>query len=236
MWEKYTLFEETTRVPLIIADPRYPQFHGSHYPGIVEVLDILPTIFDLLNIDRNPQLCPAGKLCPDFEGKSLAPVIRQGPKVKLDGIDFAISQLRRCPYLRNEGPQSQHPEDKWNAICTRKNKEKGSVMGYSIRNNDWRYTAWFEYSNLIHKPDLSRKLVAEELYSHVGADVSDLDIEFENLIICEFDNCIPKSKEYFNIRDKLKNDLYEFLSKNMSYNMREALTKTKIKHNSKKLK
>ena len=37
MWEKYTLFEETTRVPLIISDPRYPTHHNTHYKGVVEV-------------------------------------------------------------------------------------------------------------------------------------------------------------------------------------------------------
>ncbi len=50
MWEKYTLFEETTRVPLIIADPRYPKHWGTHYGAPVEVLDVLPTMLDLLGI------------------------------------------------------------------------------------------------------------------------------------------------------------------------------------------
>ena len=37
MWEKYTLFEETTRVPLIVSDPRYPTHWNTHYSEIVEV-------------------------------------------------------------------------------------------------------------------------------------------------------------------------------------------------------
>ncbi len=51
MWEKYTLYEETTRVPLIIADPRYPNSWGKHYKYPVETLDTIPTILDLLNIE-----------------------------------------------------------------------------------------------------------------------------------------------------------------------------------------
>ena len=53
MWEKYTLFEETTRVPLVISDPRYPAQWGYHHESPVELLDTIPTILDLLKIKRN---------------------------------------------------------------------------------------------------------------------------------------------------------------------------------------
>jgi iduronate 2-sulfatase len=230
MWEKYTLFEETTRVPLIIADPRYPEHHGTHNSRIVEVLDIIPTIIDLLNITRAPLLCPGSRLCPDFEGKSLAQAVRLGPLAEIEGIQFAISQLRRCPYLSSERPLSDHPDDKWNAICTRRNKEKGSVMGYSIRTEKWRYTAWFEFDNVEYKPDISKKVVSEELYSHIGETVADFDTEVINLIICELDQCVATSSETEAVRVELRGILLEFLAKDMNYNMRSAQQRTRKKY------
>ena len=229
MWEKYTLYEETTRCPLIIADPRYRAQWGTHYWGVVELLDIIPTLIDLVNITRIPVLCPPGRLCPDFEGKSLANVIRNGPNAKVEGINFAISQLRRCPYLRNENPGSDHPEDRWNAICNRRNKEKGSVMGYSLRSDEYRYTAWFPYNQEAMRPELGLNLIYEELYSHVNASVADIDTEVENLIFCELGVCETKP-EYVVVRDDLKRTLYDFLKNSVNYNLNEAQNRTTHKY------
>jgi len=80
MWEKNTLWEvffaravsfdsdclsltthyspqETSRVPLIIADPRYPAHHGKHFLKPVEILNLPETIYDLVGIDHvfNPE-------------------------------------------------------------------------------------------------------------------------------------------------------------------------------------
>lgn len=53
LWEKWTLFDEATRVPLIIAHPLSP-FKGQHYKEAVELVDVFPTVFDLTSapIDR----------------------------------------------------------------------------------------------------------------------------------------------------------------------------------------
>eukprot|EP01041_Mallomonas_annulata_P003383 gene3383-6712_t len=77
MWEKYTLFEETTRVPLIIADPRYPEQWGARFRDPVEILDTVPTILDLLNINITGENCPTGRRCAPWDGRSRAPAIRQ---------------------------------------------------------------------------------------------------------------------------------------------------------------
>lgn len=63
------------RVPLLISHPQSP-FQGQHYRLPVELLDIYPTVLDLLGA-RSP---PASKLYKGFrslrpEGKSLAPLI-----------------------------------------------------------------------------------------------------------------------------------------------------------------
>eukprot|EP01042_Synura_sphagnicola_P000038 gene38-38_t len=51
LWEKWTLFDESTRVPLLIHHPQSP-FQGMHYTKPVELLDIFPTINDLLGVRR----------------------------------------------------------------------------------------------------------------------------------------------------------------------------------------
>ena len=64
MWEKYTLFEPTTRVPLLISDPWHPEDHGAHFPDPLESVDILPSVLEILGITRIPVLCPRSRLCP----------------------------------------------------------------------------------------------------------------------------------------------------------------------------
>jgi hypothetical protein len=74
--EKWTLFDESTRVPLLISHPSSP-FQNQRYSHPVELIDIFPTILDLLHvIPTDP--CPNIKsmhTCRPLQGKSLAPVV-----------------------------------------------------------------------------------------------------------------------------------------------------------------
>ena len=78
--EKWSLFDESTRVPLLIHHPLSP-FKGMHYPEPVELIDIYPTLNDILGAPFNKQeVCkfssPTGiHKCVPLQGKSLAPVI-----------------------------------------------------------------------------------------------------------------------------------------------------------------
>ena len=193
----------------------------------MEVLDIVPTLLDLLDISRIPVLCPVGRLCPEFEGKSLAPAIRGSLDDDIKGIDYALSQLRRCPYAKTDRPRSDHVDDKWDAICHRRNRDKGSVMGYSIRVKNWRYTAWFQYDEKTKRPLISLPLVTEEMYSHMNERVDEFDTELENLIECGAEVCNCVNKEIEPIRSELKNEIYSILTKRTSFNVKEALNKTR---------
>lgn len=74
--EKWTLFDESTRVPLLISHPSSP-FQNQRYSHPVELIDIFPTVLDLLQVvPNNP--CPSVSgmgTCRPLQGKSLAPVV-----------------------------------------------------------------------------------------------------------------------------------------------------------------
>jgi hypothetical protein len=88
IWEKWTLFDEATRIPLLIYHPLSP-FRGQQYLHPVELVDIYPTLLDLAGV---PYLSALGggalsynpsssycflpdRKCPPLDGMSLAPIV-----------------------------------------------------------------------------------------------------------------------------------------------------------------
>jgi hypothetical protein len=75
--EKWTLYDESTRVPLLIHHPQSP-FKGMHYTKPVEHIDIFPTVHDLIGAPFNRVKKfvhrPGGVAIP-LSGQSLAPVV-----------------------------------------------------------------------------------------------------------------------------------------------------------------
>jgi arylsulfatase A-like enzyme len=64
LWQKRSLFEESARVPLVIADPGGQS--GAVATHTVELVDVCPTLCDLAGVP-----VPAGA-----DGRSLAPLVR----------------------------------------------------------------------------------------------------------------------------------------------------------------
>jgi len=68
-WQKQTLFNDATRVPLIIAGPGIPK-NKKIEESPVELVDLYPTLMDLVNINT-----------PKFvQGKSLVPLLQNSEK------------------------------------------------------------------------------------------------------------------------------------------------------------
>lgn len=81
LWMKQSLFEESARVPLIISMPSNKNI-GKHCKQTVELVDIYPTLADLVGLE-SPK---------DLDGVSLAPLLKN-PKKKWDRP--AYTQINR---------------------------------------------------------------------------------------------------------------------------------------------
>ena len=64
MWSKFSLFEQSSRVPLMVRIPGSPQA-GRSSDALVELVDVLPTLADWWGLPRDPR----------WEGDSFAPLL-----------------------------------------------------------------------------------------------------------------------------------------------------------------
>ena len=116
MWEKFNLFEESARIPLIFRVPgQKPETNVTD--GIVEMLDIYPTIAELCGLQAPGYL----------HGSSFAPLLKNPEK---EWREAAISEVGRW----TERNPLHRDSANWNS----------KLMGKSIRTATWRYTEWGE--------------------------------------------------------------------------------------------
>jgi len=106
---KNTLFQSSSQVPLIIYDP--DQKSPVVYEGIVELIDIFPTLLEICGLN----------MIPDLEGRSLAPIlageevseapgftqVANGYSVRTEKwslIEFKSAQVEDMLFNRHEDP------------------------------------------------------------------------------------------------------------------------------------
>ena len=224
----------------MIYHPQSP-FKGQRYPHPVELIDIFPTLNDLLGakFDR-ATLYPFRKYVP-LQGKSLAPIIlgkqfqsrykRTNSLVNYPfGVNkmpylnqtFAITQTWRCadvedgykdPRTDSTVPRTHKP---WEVCSVKATRSKSfnisseiSLMGYSMRTLDFRYTTYIHFHRLHLLPELTKPLYAEELYDHRGEKVGDLGSrELINL---------AGDPNYADVLKKYRTDMILFLYKDVVY-------------------
>ena len=117
-WAKHSNFEQATRSPLIIVDPKTKKNNFNSSP--TEFIDVFPTLVELSDL----------KAPDNLQGKSLVPILTgKSKKVK----EYAVSQYPR-----------------------------GKAMGYALRNDRYRYVAWYKNRNSIKEQDI----IIKELYDY----------------------------------------------------------------------
>jgi len=101
-WEKFTLFEESTRVPLIVIAPGVTK-PGSICDRPVSLLDVYPTLIELCDLPRRD----------DLDGVSLVPLLKNPeaewdrPAITTWGKDNHAARGRRFRYIRHPNGDEQ---------------------------------------------------------------------------------------------------------------------------------
>ena len=235
MWEKWSLFDEATRVPLFIYHPMSP-FGGQHYKKPVELIDILPTIHDLTQapFDRD-KLCTKYVVCRELQGKSLATVVlgdiwptnharavgEADVHSPVDSImlprDFSISQVWKCvnkdQYIaaKKHAESGSHTRANIWRDCNRRKMDPNdiSVMGYSMRTSDFRYTAWLKMNTEKMTPDFDMLPLEDDLFDHRNETYADFTHQ-------EIENIARKSENYAIVL-QLRRKLMRFLQEEVVY-------------------
>lgn len=85
---KYTIWEESTRVPFIIRHPGYQRQAGSIVEHPISLIDLFPTISDFCDWEN---LAPRKKSSGTIDGFSLKPFLEDPDLISWDGPNSALS-------------------------------------------------------------------------------------------------------------------------------------------------
>lgn len=122
LWQKQSLFEESARVPLIVAGPGVTQGGVSHAPA--GLIDLYPTLAELSGV----------KAPGNLQGQSLVPMLKD--PAKAEGRGWVVSQV-----MRGGGGGGGAKKKGASPAVGRQGKK---IFGYSLRTPRWRYTEWAE--------------------------------------------------------------------------------------------
>jgi len=162
VWGKATNYEIGTRVPLIISTPGMAK-PGTSTKGIVELLDLFPTLCELTKLPTPKHL----------EGKSLFPLLNDplakwnhsaltqypNPALREWAANPLSAEMRETFF----GPLIKEVEtriinqmgDKWD-----RDLFENHLMGYALRTDRYRYIEWRDHRDPESTP------VFTELYDH----------------------------------------------------------------------
>lgn len=125
LWQKQSLWENSTHVPLIISVPGNAN-NGKSSPRIVELVDLHATLAEVCGL-------PA----PQNDGTSLKPL--------LDNPEAAWTKSAFTQVLRGQQIGTNAPKYKADEVGKDGKKVKGkSSFGITVRTEQFRYTEWDE--------------------------------------------------------------------------------------------
>ena len=178
IWGKATNYEIATRVPLIVATPNMPEtVRGTKTDALVELVDMYPTLCDLVGIDLPEHLEGQSfkALLTDPNRKWKEAAFSQFPNPALR--EWAANPLSKGMRETSFGPLIEDVEKR--IIAQQKEKWdrdlfENRLMGYSMRTANYRFTIWKDYTDPEAEP------IFLELYDHQNDQNETVNIADEN--------------------------------------------------------
>ncbi|HAL70722.1 MAG TPA: iduronate-2-sulfatase [Verrucomicrobiales bacterium] len=173
LWQKQSLFEESARVPLIMAGPGVTQ--GAVAQAPVGLIDLYPTLAELCGV----------KAPANLQGQSLVPMLKDP---KAEGRGWVISQVVRGGGFKRMGASAAAGDN------------GKRIFGYSLRTPRWRYTEWAEGKEgrelYDHDTDPKELTNLAEKPGH-AATVTELSTQLAGIVKTTYptDGVTPKVKE-----------------------------------------
>jgi len=138
LWQKMSLFEGSTRIPLLIIAPGTSQA-GGVAESPVSHIDLYPTLCELAGVKS-----PA-----NLQGQSLVPLLKDP---RATGRGWALTQVTRGRAARKANPSAKAMADGVKAKAAgakvaaagAKAPAGNRFFGYTLRTPRWRYTEWDE--------------------------------------------------------------------------------------------
>lgn len=180
---KNSPWEESTRIPLIIKDPRISEKQQTvHHP--VSLIDIYPTLTDLCGLEGETKRTDDA---PGIEGFSLKPFLEDPGSADWKGPEGALTLIGSGINKPVEGLGFiSNPSAKWHVELTRLPEDEYIMkQNYSYRTKDWRYIM---YNN-----------GKEELYDH-------------RIDPYEWNN-LAGDENYADVMEDLKNQVMDIIEK-----------------------
>lgn len=122
-WQKQTLFEKSSKEPLIISVPGMTK--GTRTQAIVQMVDLYPTLAELTGL----------KAPDDLVGHSLVPLLKD-PDAEWDHPAFTIQ-------ARTVNPRAKEGQSKY-SFNPNVASDNPTIFGRSVRVKRYRYTEWDE--------------------------------------------------------------------------------------------
>lgn len=145
-WSKYSNYEISLRVPLIIFNPRVPQAQVRTINSIAELIDIFPTLIDVAGLPPIPS-CKQHSL-DNYEDESMTCTEGKSLHSKMMNDEQDDDAIAYSQYPRPDSYPSKHPDSDQPKLREIK------IMGYTMRTNRFRYTAWIKFNNKKFKRSL----------------------------------------------------------------------------------
>ena len=147
-WQKQTLFENSTRVPLIFSGPKVPIGVVSNSP--VELIDIYPTLTDLSKIETPSHVV----------GKSLVPIFKES--------DFKVRESALTRWKA-----SQHKK-KFEGYSIKTDRYRLTMWGENGSDGFELYDHHNDPEELINLANMiENKLILDSLKDHIKFRISD---------------------------------------------------------------